>query len=106
MVAAASLLGLAPAAGWAQGSPSILQVLAESADTRAAHQALARYYRAQAADATQAAEDHRAMSRAFQGKPGAVVNMRKHCDQIVKMNEDLAAQYNGLAKEHEAAAGK
>jgi len=28
------------------------------------------------------------------------------CDQIVKLNQDLAAQYESLAKAEEAAAGK
>ena len=107
-VAAGCLLALAPAAGWAQApaSDSLLQVLVDSASTPAQHQALARYFRAEAAKAKALAETHRAMSRSYSGKPGEIRNMNKHCDQIVKLNQDLAAQYESLAKAEEAAAGK
>jgi len=46
------------------------------------------------------------MSRSYSGKPGELRNMMKHCDQIVKLNQELAAQYESLAKAEEAAAGK
>jgi hypothetical protein len=106
-LAAGCLLALAPAAGWAQasasGSDSLLQVLVDSASTPAQHQALARYFRAEAADAEALADLHASMSRSYSGKPGELRNMNKHCDQIVKLNQDLAAQYESLAKAEEAA---
>jgi len=106
-VAAGCLLALAPAAGWAQapagGSGDLLQVLVDSASTPAQHQALARYFRAKAADAKALADLHTSMSRSYSGKPGELRNMNKHCDQIVKLNQDLAAQYESLAKAEEAA---
>ena len=107
-VAAGCLLALAPAAGWAQtpASDSLLQVMVDSASTPEQHQALARYFRAKAADAKALAETHQAMSRSYSGKPGEMRNMGKHCDQIAKLNQDLAAQYESLAKAEEAAAGK
>jgi hypothetical protein len=43
------------------------------------------------------------MSRSYSGKPGEIRNMNKHCDQIAKLNQDLAAQYESLAKAEEAA---
>ena len=108
MLAAGCLLALAPAAGWtpasASGSDNLLQVMVDSATTPAQHQALARYFRAQAADAKALAEAHQAMSRSYSGKPGELRNMNKHCDQIVKLNQDLAAQYETMAKAEEAAA--
>ena len=107
-LAAGCLLVLAPAAGWAQapggGNPGLLQVLVDSANTPAQHQALARWFRAQAADAKALADAHQAMSRSYSGKPGDLRNMNKHCDEIVKLNQDLAAQYEALAKAEEAAA--
>jgi hypothetical protein len=107
---AACLLALAPAAGWAQaagsGGADLLQVMVDSATTPAQHQALARYFRAKAADAKALAETHQAMSRSYSGKPGELRNMKNHCDQIAKLNQDLAAQYESLAKAEEAAAGK
>ena len=110
-LAAGCLLVLAPAAGWAQapegGNAGLLQVLVDSANTPAQHQALARWFRAQAADAKALADAHQAMSRSYSGKPGELRNMNKHCDQIVKLNQDLAAQYEAMAKAEEtAAAGK
>jgi hypothetical protein len=106
--AAACLLAFAPAAAWAQasagGSGDLLQVLVESASTPEQHQALARYFRAKAADARALAELHTSMSRSYQGKPGELREMRKHCDEIVKLNQQLAAQYESLAKAEEAAA--
>jgi hypothetical protein len=108
MVAAGCLLALAPAAAWAQASASadLLQVMVDSANTPAQHQALARYFRARAAEAKALAETHQAMSRSYSGKPGEIRNMNKHCDQIAKLNQDLAVQYDSLAKAEEAAAGK
>jgi hypothetical protein len=107
---AGCLLALAPATGWAQasvgGSGDLLQAMVDSADTPAQHQALARYFRARAAEAKALAETHQAMSRSYSGKPGEIRNMNKHCDQIAKLNQDLAAQYESLAKAEEAAAGK
>ena len=110
-LAAGCLLALAPTAGWAQGTASgsdnLLQVMVDSATTPAQHQALARYFRAKAADAKALAETHQAMSRSYSGKPGELRNMNKHCDQIAKLNQDLAAQYESMAKaEDTAAAGK
>ena len=107
-LAAGCLLALAPAVGWAQasGSADLLQVMVDSANTPAQHQALARYFRARAAEAKALAETHQAMSRSYSGKPGEIRTMNKHCDQIAKLNQDLAAQYDSLAKAEEAAAGK
>ena len=108
-LAAGCLLALAPAAGWAQapgGSDNLLQVMVDSATTPAQHQALARYFRAQAADAKALAETHQSMSRSYSGKPGELRNMSKHCDQIAKLNQDLATQYETMAKAEEAAAAR
>ena len=105
---AGCLLALGPAAAWAQtsagGSGDLLEMLVDSASTPAQHQALARYFRAKAAEAKALAQTHQAMSRSYAGKPGEIRNMNKHCDQIAKLNEDLAAQYESMAKAEEAAA--
>jgi hypothetical protein len=107
-LAAGFLLVLAPAAGWAQaaagGNASLLQLMVDSAHTPAEHQALARYFRAAAADANALASTHNAMSRSYSGKPGEMRNMAKHCDEIAKLNLGLVAQYEALAKAEEAAA--
>ena len=107
-LAAGSLLALAPVLGWAQspagGDAGLLQVLVETAHTPAEHQALARYFRAKAEDAKALAGTHQSMKEAYLGKPGELRNMNQHCDQIAKLNRDLAAQYEAMAKGEEAAA--
>ena len=109
-LAAGCLLALAPAVGWAQapagGDAGLLQVMVQSAHTPAEHQALARYFRAQAADAKALAGTHSAMRESYNGKPGELRNMNKHCDQIAKLNQDLATQYETMAKAEEAAAAR
>lgn len=42
--------------------------------------------------------------REYHGKPGQVMKMKKHCDRIAELNEELAAQYEDLAKGEDAAA--
>lgn len=103
------MLALVPAGvGWAQaaaaGDSGLLQILVDSAKTPAEHQALARYFQAQAADAKALAERHQKMAKSYSGKPGELRNMNKHCDQIAKLNLDLAAQYEAMAKAEETAA--
>ena len=108
-LAACCFLALAPTAGWAQQSTrdNLLQVLVDSATTPAQHKALAEYFRGQAANAKALAQTHQAMSKSYSGKPGELRNMNKHCDEIAKLNQDLAAQYEAMAKAEEtAAAGK
>ena len=108
LLAVGSIMALAPAGSWAQTPDTTIQhlehLMVENADTPAEHRALARYYRMKAADAKSLAEEHRAMGKRYHGKPGEVRNMRKHCDRIAELNEELAAQYESLAKGEEAAA--
>lgn len=104
-------LALAPAAVWADSpgsatAQSLEQFLVANADTPAEHKALARYYRTRAADAKEQAAEHRSMAQEYQGKPGQKQNMRKHCERIANLNDELAEQYESLAKGEDAAAGK
>jgi hypothetical protein len=102
------LLALAPAWAGAETPDTTAQhlehLMVQSADSPADHQALARYYRMKAADAKSLAAEHRAMAKAYHGKPGQVRNMKKHCDRIAELNDELAAQYESLAQGEEAAA--
>jgi len=102
----ALLLGLGPAL--AEASPedaSLVQVLIDSADTPAEHEALASYYRREADKNRAMAEMHRSMSRHYSGgKLVQVKRMREHCDSLVKSYEQLATEYEALAKTHDEAA--
>ena len=107
MLAAGFVLALAPAAvSMADTSTTqhLEHLMVENADTPAEHQALAKYYRMKAADAKSLAEEHRAMGKQYGGKPGEVRRMAKHCDRIAELNDELAAQYESMAKGEDAAA--
>ncbi len=108
ILTAGSILALAPAGAWAQARDSSVQhlehLVVESADTPAEHQALARYFRMKADDARSLAAEHRAMAKRYHGHPGERRHMKKHCDRIATLNEELATEYESLAKGEEAAA--
>jgi hypothetical protein len=82
------------------------QILAETASTPAQHQALAKYYRAKAADAKAEAASHRTMAKSYAS--GASIPLAKqraeHCEKIAKLSDDQAAEYEKLAASHESQA--
>ncbi len=92
------LLTATPGFAVADDSDALEAYLVESADSPGEHAALARYYRAKAAEARGAADHHKAMAR--NSKPG----MKQHCDRIAKLNQEMAAEFDALAKEQDAAA--
>lgn len=100
-------LALVPAGAWSDTAKTATQhlehLMVENADTPAEHAALARYYRMKASDARSTAEEHRAMAKRYRGKPGEVRNMKKHCDRIAELNDEVATQYDSLAAGEEAA---
>jgi len=109
MMGAGALLALAPTGTWAQ-TPTMTgqhleHLMIQNADTPAEHQALAGYYRMKAADAKSLAAEHRAMAKSYSGgNVASLRTMKKHCDKIAELNDQLAAQYEELAKAEDAAA--
>jgi hypothetical protein len=109
MMSTAGILALAPAGTWAQTPANTSQhlehLMIDNADTPAEHQALARYYRMKSADAKALAAEHRAMAKSYiGGNVASLRTMKKHCDRIAELNEELATQYEDLAKGEDAAA--
>lgn len=109
MMSAGCLLSLAPAGAWAQTPANTSQhlehLMIQNADTPAEHQALANYYRMKAADAKALAAEHRAMAKSYTGgNVASLRTMKKHCDRIAQLNDELATQYEDLAKGEDAAA--
>ena len=107
----ALLLGaLALAPGFAsaqQDSGSLEQLVAGTAHTKAEHQALANYYKAQAAEARTVASRHQAIGRAYLGSKGAnTKTLQGHCQKITEQQEATAKEYDALAKLHEDEAKK
>lgn len=89
----------------AEGEAALERVLAESADTPAEHQALARHYRARAAKAREKAESHRWMAAHYGGslKPAIAAEQRQHCEQLARGYGDQAEVFDQLATGHEEA---
>jgi hypothetical protein len=93
-------------AGCASGpnapSPDLLQRI-DSARTRGDHEALATYYDREAAAARAKAAEHRKMAMSYQGRvpdPRAGGSLPAHCNAIVRMQEGIAAEYEGMASAH------
>ncbi|MBL8348453.1 MAG: hypothetical protein JNN03_23705 [Rubrivivax sp.] len=90
------------ASGPGSPSPELLQRI-ESAKTRGDHEALAMYYEKEAKSARAMADEHRKMSRAYQGTPYGVrggASMPAHCNANIRNFEAAAAEYEALAKGH------
>ncbi len=101
-------LALAPGfAGAQQDSGSLEQLVAETADTKAEHQALAKDYTEKAADARALASRHQSMGRAYLGsKSGNKQAFTNHCERIAEQQRGMAKEFEALAKLHEDEAKK
>jgi hypothetical protein len=100
-------LALSPAWAGAQEPGSPGEVAAETADTKAEHEALAKEYSEKAAEARKLASRHHAMGRSYMG--GRASNKEafsNHCKRVSAKNEELAKEYEALAKMHEEEARK
>ena len=86
---------------------SLEQLVVESADSPADHAALANHYRAKAAAARAEAKRHEGMARAYTGgKFMERSRMQSHCKKIAANENAIAAEYDELAKLHDAEAKK
>jgi hypothetical protein len=98
-------LALLPAVGLADSSTPLEELVSKMADTPAEHQAVADYFRSKAKDARAQAESHARMGQNYSGgKMRDKTEMQNHCKKIVDAQEALAAEYEALAKLHEAEA--
>ena len=102
-------LALAPGFALAQESGgSLEEIMAETAHTKAEHQALAKYYGEQASQARALAARHKSMGRSYLGG-GRGQNRQPfmtHCNKIAEQQEAIAKEYDSLAKLHEDEAKK
>ena len=102
----AALLLSVIVAGCASGPgapPADLLQRIESARTQTDHESLAAYYDREAAAARASAADHRKMAATYQGNIGGGrggANMAAHCNAIVRNQEAIAAEYEGMAAAH------
>ena len=106
-LALGSAIAAVPIGSIARADDSALdQFMAETANTPAQHQAIAKYYRAKAAEAKADANSHRSMAKSY--SVGTSVPMAKqqaeHCNKLASLSDSQAAAYEQLAASHEAQA--
>lgn len=100
LIASALLVGAGVGSARAAGSDMAAQI---PASTPAQHEALAKEFRAKAAESRDRAELHHQMAERYkQGKP--VLDQSGHCSSIATREEQNAADYEALAKAEDAAA--
>ena len=105
LMAAAMLLAVSPLVQAGEGEGNLVELLVESADTPQEHKALAAYFHDLAENRRAEAARHRSMAKYYGGqKETARQQGKEHCDRLVRLNEDEAAQYEALAKLHESQA--
>jgi hypothetical protein len=103
---AATLLLSMIVAGCASGptaAPADLVQRIESARTQGDDEALAAYYDREASAARASAAEHRKMAASYQGMIGGgrgSANMPAHCNAIVRSQEAIATEYEGMAVAH------
>ena len=96
------LSALLAASGAAQAQDHTLeQLVVEMASTAAQHNAIAHHYATQAEAARGDASRHQQMARIYGGAGRAgQPQMRRHCEQLATKYEEIAAEYDQLAKLH------
>ena len=101
----ATFLLLIAGGAWAQAGAAgpvtdanVVERIAQ-AKTPAEHQAIALYYKAQAADAAAKVKEHEAMVKAYGGTGSKTMN--RHCETLLKTYRAQQKDLEGLAKDHE-----
>lgn len=101
------MMGIAGVALAGSEDHSLEQVLVETAQTAADHQALAHHYHAKAAAARAEAASHEQMGKTYtMGKSMQRIQMQRHCQKIADDFKSQAAEYDAMANLHEAEAKK
>ena len=101
LLATALTVTLGPAPATSADEHSLVEVLVQSADTPEEHKALADHFRQRAQSLRTAAERHRTMGSHYGGNEAMRRAAKNHCDEMAKLNGQLASQYEELAKLHE-----
>src|SRR5512138_8265 len=102
-IVAAALLSAfltAPSIGVAE-EHDLEQLVVEMAHTRQEHQALVNHYRMKAEDARATARSHQALAKTYATQRNAQPQARQHCEDLAKKFDEIANDYDGLAKYHE-----
>jgi hypothetical protein len=79
----------------------IEHLVIEMASTPEQHRAVAQHYTKKAAEAREEAARHEQMARVYSGRLRAQPSGRQHCESLAKKFQEIATDYDGLAKLHE-----
>lgn len=80
---------------------SVEELVIEMASTPAEHNAVSRHYTALAQEAREDAKRHQGMASTYaSGRAGQRQNLRQHCEALAKKYEEIAVEYDALAKLH------
>ncbi len=81
---------------------SVEELVVEMANTPGDHAAVAKYFRAKAAEARAEANRHRSMGRVYTGgKLHHRSQMESHCRKLTAQSNAMADEYDALAKLHD-----
>lgn len=107
LMAVVMVLGASPSVQAGEAEDNLVEMFAQSADTPQEHKALAAYFHELAENRRAEAARHRSMAKYYGGQKATTQQQGKqHCDRLVSLNEEEAAQYEALAKLHEAQASE
>ncbi len=101
-----ALLSVTSAAATARPDATfeVEQVLIDSTQTSRDHALLAWYFTQKAAQMREAAKGHRRMGRSYDARSTLVqrFELKSHCEDLAKLDEQIAEEYEALAQRHEA----
>lgn len=102
MTALLSAMLAAPLVAMAQDH-DIEHLVIEMANTPEEHQAVAQHYTMKAAEAREEARRHEGMARVYARRDGRTTSPggRQHCENLAAKFEDIAGEYDELAKLHQ-----
>lgn len=95
-----SALLAAPTLSLAQDH-TIDHLVIEMASTPEEHRGVAQHYTMKAEEAREDARRHEGMARVYAGQRNARADGRQHCENLAKKYQEIATEYDALAKFHE-----
>ena len=100
---ALGIAGVLPAVWAAPTHAADIEEQIAAAKTPADHEAIAKWYDDQAAEAQRKAEEHQKMGAAYKKEPGAIASkthFHEHCEALVRNYTAEAKEYRALAAAH------
>ena len=80
---------------------TIDHLVIEMANTPEEHRGVAQHYTMKAEEAREDARRHEGMARVYAGQRNPRPDGRQHCEALAKKYQEIATEYDALAKFHE-----